>query len=257
MITFLLKKFLAAIILPPLSLILLAIAGLWIARRHPKTGRSISLAALALMLVLSLPVVGGALVHGLEWYSPISPEALSRAQAIVILSGGNNHDAPEYGSDTVNRSTLERIRYGTYLQQQTGLPILVTGGAPFGGRPEAEVMQEAIERDFHGQVAWHENISRDTSENAAYSERILKNAGVTHIILVSQAWHLPRATEQFRRQRLEVLPAPTGYARRGKLTLAESLPSANALAESSTAIHEWLGIFVQRLIASSGMPSVQ
>ena len=250
MITFLLKKFLAAIILPPFSLILLAIAGLWIARRHPKTGRSISLAALVLMLVLSLPVVGGALVRGLEWYSPISPEALSRAQAIVILSGGNNHDAPEYGGDTVNQPTLERIRYGVHLQRESGLPILVSGGAPSGGKPEAEAMQASIERDFNGQVTWVENTSRDTAENATRSAALLRQAGITRIALISQAWHLPRAVELFERQGLEVLPAPTGFSSSPPSLMMQLRPQADALAGSTQALHEWLGILVQRLTAS-------
>ena len=173
---FLIKKLLTAIILPPFSLILLTVAGLWIARQHPKTGRTISLTALALMTALSLPPVAGFLVRSLERYPPIPLEVLSRTQAIVILSAGNYREAPEYSGDTVGRFSLERIRYGSYLQKQSGLPILVSGGSPSGGIPEAEAMRDTIVNDFKGHVTWVENTSRDTVENAAFSAAKLRKS---------------------------------------------------------------------------------
>jgi uncharacterized SAM-binding protein YcdF (DUF218 family) len=118
-------------------------------------------------------------------------DSLSRAEAIVILAGVKYANAPEYDGDTVNTTTLERIRYGIHLQKKTQLPILVTGGAPFGGSPEAEIMAATIHEDFRASVRWIENKSRDTSENAEFFAAILKQFGITNIALVSQAWHLP------------------------------------------------------------------
>lgn len=244
---FLAKKLLTALVLPPMGPILLALCGLWLARRHPRLGRGTALLALLGLTVLSLPLVADALLRSLEAYPPITAQKLAQAQAIVILGGGKYEAAPEYGGDTVSRSTLVRLRYGVQLQRQSGLPVLVTGGAPFGGRPEGETMKEAIERDFHGKVKWAENASRDTAENALYSARMLKAAGVGRIALVSQAWHLPRAVALFERQGLEVVPAPTGFATRPPSLFKQLLPSADALGDSSWALHEWLGILAQRL----------
>ena len=84
-------------------------------------------------------------------------DSLSRAEAIVILAGVKYANAPEYDGDTVNTTTLERIRYGIHLQKKTQLPILVTGGAPFGGSPEAEIMAATIHEDFRASVRWIEN----------------------------------------------------------------------------------------------------
>lgn len=152
---FLLKKIISALILPPTSLILLAFAGLWLTRKHPKTGRSLAALSLTTLLILSLPVTGNALLQSLETAPPISETQLKGIQAIVILGGGKNNEAPEFGNqDTVNRWTLQRLRYGAYLQQQTGKPILVTGGAPFGGRSEADAMAETLQRDFHAKNIW-------------------------------------------------------------------------------------------------------
>src|SRR5882672_4484182 len=174
---FFLKKLLSALVLPPTGLILLALFGLLLTHRKPRFGRSIAAFALVGLAALSLPPVADALIQSLESPAPISPQQLARAQAIVVLAGDDYRAAPEYGGDTVGRWTLERVRYGVYLQKRSGLPILVTGGAPFGGRPSAEAMKETIEHDFHGEVKWVESVSRDTFENAAYSATILKTAG--------------------------------------------------------------------------------
>ena len=246
---FFLKKTLTALVLPPFGLILFAVYGLWLFRRYPRLGRCVIGFALLALGILSLPLVADALIQGLEKQPPISANHLARAQAIVILGGGNYSAAPEYGGDTVSRGSLERARYGVHLQRVSGLPILVTGGAPHGGRAEGETLKDAIERDFHGQVKWVESTSRDTAENAANSAIMLKAAGVTQIALVSHSWHLMRASELFRREGLEVFSAPTGFTTHGESLFAQILPSAVSLAQSSGALHEWLGILVQRLSA--------
>ncbi len=108
-------------------------------------------------------------------------------------------------------------------------------------------MQASIERDFNGQVTWVENTSRDTAENATLSAALLRQKGITRIALISQAWHLPRAVELFERQGLEVLPAPTGFSSSPPALIMQFRPQADALAKSTQALHEWLGILVQRL----------
>lgn len=248
---YLVKKLVSALALPPVDLLLLALFGLWLARRHPRLGRATALVALLCMFALSVPLTGEILMSSLETTPPIAAAQLAQAQAIVILGGGNYVAAPEYGGDTVGNATLERIRYGAYLQRQSGLPILVTSGSPFGGRPEGETMKEALERDFHARVKWTENESRDTAENAAYSAAILKAAGISRIALVSHVWHLPRAVELFERQGLQVFPAPTGYSTHSPSLLSRVLPSADAFAYGSRALHEWMGRLAQQ-VAKSG-----
>jgi len=245
---FYLKKILSTVVLPPFGLILLALLGVWLTRRHPRLGRSMTAFALLALAAMSLSPVSDGLMRSLEIWPPISAQKLARAQAIVILGGGVYSGAPEYGGDTINRWSLERVRYGARLQKLSGLPILVTGGASEGGRPEAESMKEAIERDFHGQVKWVEGASRDTAENAALSAIMLRKTGVSRIALVSHAWHLARAVELFERQGLEVLAAPTGFTTSSPSFFERALPSAEGLAHGYLALHEWLGIFVQRLM---------
>jgi len=239
---FLLKKIISALVLPPTSLILLAFVGLCLTRKYPRAGKTLAALSLIALLILSLPVTGNALLQSLETVPPINQSQLNDIQAIVILGGGKNHEAPEFDhQDTVNRWTLQRLRYGAYLQQRTGKPILVTGGGLFGERPEADAMAETLQRDFHAKDIWVEDQSKDTAENAAYSAAILKDHGVQRIALISQAWHLPRAIALFERQGLTVYPAPTGYTNEDNEPIIRWLPKASALDKSSIALKEYLG----------------
>jgi len=245
---FLAKKLISALVLPPTGLVLLALFGVWLARRHPRTGGGLTVVSLLTLLALSMPPVADGLV-GNERQRPISDEELRGAEAIVVLGGGSYLRAPEYGRDTVGYYTLERVRYGVHLQRRTGLPILVAGGSPFGGRPEGESMKETIESDFGGSVRWVEALSRDTAENAQFSADRLKADGVKRIALVTHAAHMQRAALLFRAQGLDVMAAPTGFRTNDGISLDDALPSVGALAASSSALREGLGRFVARVTA--------
>ncbi|CAG0954889.1 hypothetical protein RHDC4_00324 [Rhodocyclaceae bacterium] len=242
---FFIKKLVAALLLPPAGPILLALLGLWLGYRRRRAGLVAAACALALLLVLSLPLVSNALRRGLEDHPPITVEQLAQVEAIVVLGGGNYIGAREYGGDTVGSASLERIRYAAWLHRRQQKPILVTGGAPAGGRPEAETMKEVLEREFGVPVAWVEAGSRDTPENALYSAEILRRAGVRRIALISHGWHLPRGVALFERQGLAVTAAPIALTTDTVPLSWSLLPSAGAMQESAQALREWLGRLVQ------------
>jgi uncharacterized SAM-binding protein YcdF (DUF218 family) len=250
---FLLKKLVATLILPPAGPLLLALFGLWLATAKSRRLRSggLWLASLSLvgLLILSLPVVGRALMAPLETHPPITLTQLQAAQAIVILGGGTYFDAPEYDGDTVGMATLERLRYGARLARTSRLPLLVSGGAPSGGRPEGELMREVLEGEFGVKVRWVEGASRDTAENAALSAAMLKAAGVSRIALVSNGWHLPRAIPLFEKQGLAVFPAPMAFSTAPPAGWTGFLPGG--LGTSSEALHEYLGRLVNRIKEST------
>jgi uncharacterized SAM-binding protein YcdF (DUF218 family) len=247
---FLLKKLLTELILPPTGPILLVLLGIWLtrakSRRWQHGGRWLAALSTVALLLLSLPVVGTALLASLETAPPISASELQKAQAIVILGGGSYYGAPEYGGDTVNSATLERLRYGARLARASGLPVLVSAGQPFGGRPEAESMKAVLEGEFGIKVRWIEVASRDTAENASLSVPILKAAGIGRIALVSHGWHLSRAAPLFEREGLVVAPAPTVFSVKGP-SLIESLLPGEGLRRSRSALREYLGQLYNRL----------
>ena len=93
-------------------------------------------------------------------------------------------------------------------------------------------------------MRWRETQSRDTADNARMSKQILNAAGIQRIVLVTQAFHMPRAQRMFEAVGFTVLPAPTDFKSRNdnRLTAADWLPQAKALHNTYYALHEWLGI---------------
>lgn len=238
---FLLKKIFTALVLPPMGPLLLAAFGLLLIRRLPRTGRTLTGLAVLALMVMSIPWVSDSALHSLETVPPMAPAQLRQADAIVILGGGTYYAAPEYGGDTVSSASLERCRYGARLARYSKLPVLVSGGAVFGGRAEARSMEALLKEELGVPVRFVEAESRDTRENAALSARALKEAGLTRVVLVSHAWHLPRAIPLFEAQGLTVIGAPTAFTTEKISWTEKLLPSAGALRNMATFLHEWLG----------------
>lgn len=244
-----LTRAVSALLLPPLNLILLAaLGGLLLRRGHRRSGGTLIALSLVVLAALSTPIVAHGLLGRLQAGVPaLTPAAAvqTKAQAIVILGSGRLANAPEYGGlDQPGSSTLGRLRYGARLHTQMGLPILVTGGSP-ERRPDSEavLMTRSLRDDFKVPVRWEEGDSDNTEQNARNSARILKQAGVRRILLVSDAWHLPRALPMFQDQGLQVVPAPTNFVMAPTMPAVQAwLPQAPALNLSWIALHEWTGI---------------
>ncbi|NJA90009.1 YdcF family protein [Rhodocyclus tenuis] len=248
---FVLKKLISAIILPPVGPLLLLALGLWqIGRRRPRPrliGWWLAWGGVLSLFALSLPGVAVWLSGGLSPPSPTREEA-RRAQAIVVLGGGVRRRAEEFGgTDVLGESTLVRLRYGAYLHRQTGLPILVSGGAPEGGDAEAQVMARTLRDDYGLSARWIEDQSLDTRGNAERSAVLLAESGIARVLLVSERYHMRRASAEFERAGLTVIAAPTGAASDETGAFITRLPSAHAFHRSEQALKEWLGIAVMRL----------
>ncbi|RLJ67784.1 YdcF family protein [Sulfurisoma sediminicola] len=239
--TWLITNLVAAFLLPPLDALLLVGLGWALWRRRPRLARGLVGAGALLLFVLSLPVVGDALLRTLEG-EPVNAEAMRQAQAIVVLGGGRYREAPEYGGDTAGKETLLRLRYAARLQRETGLPLLVSGGKPDGGDlSEAETMRAALIHDFGVPVRWVEGASDDTRQNARFSAELLRRDGVSRVLLVTHAWHMPRAMRSFAAAGIAVTPAPT-FFHRAPLTPLDFLPRPEGLLASRHAMHEWIGL---------------
>ena len=241
---------LAAFLLPPLSLVLLACLGWWLARRFRFAGNTIIVTAIALLLVLSTGAGSRLLVAPLENRSlPVPNPKMVNAQAIVILGGGRSFAAPEDGDrDQPSTQTLARLRHGARLHRLTGLPVLVSGGAPGrGGESEAAVMARALREDFQIPVRWIEDTSENTAQNAAHAATLLQEAGIHRVLLVTDAIHMPRAMQIFSKTGLTVMSAATDFRSRKPLSAADFIPSAGPLQSSHYALHEWIGMVWYRL----------
>lgn len=239
-----LKPVLAALLLPPAGPLLLALAGLLLARRWRGPGTAVALAGIVLALALTTNGVGLALARLVQ--PPLVPAVLQdvqKTQAIVVLGGGVLPRAPEYGEAQPNPPTLARLRYGVRLARQSTLPLGFSGGigwASTGMRTESEgaVARRVLEQEYGLKPQWVEDQSRDTEENARNMARALL-PGVVRITLVTDPWHMPRAVAEFRRAGFDVLPAPTGFPGPYARPFLEWLPSGSGILLCREVVREW------------------
>lgn len=244
---------LKALLLPSSSLLLLGFVGLVRLLKRKRMGLTLLLGALLGLCALSMPIVANYLAGLLEVPATfkITPSVSHEYQAIVVLGGGLHKNSYEYGADfTVNARTLERLRYAAKLGRTTGLPILASGGHVFkeDEPSESAIMAEILEKEFNIPVRWQEDRSRNTAENALYSRALLKPLNMNRIILVTHAFHMPRALIEFKRAGFDVQSAPTGYFfAKQALNVFSFIPSAQALTVSSFIVHEYLGLLWYRM----------
>lgn len=238
----LITKAFAALLAPlGIVLVILLVAALVAWRRPLAAWRPVALAFIVLY-PLSTHFVADQLLWWLE-PAPRDPVADRSGQAIVVLGGGTYFSAPEYGGDTVKSPVLARLRYAAHLHRALDKPVLASGGAPEGNPvPEARLMSEVLQQDFRVAVVWVEEGSRNTFENALQSAALLKPADIQKIYLVTHAWHMRRARLAFEHAGFKVIPAPTGYTTRFKLSVLDFLPDARALDNSGLFFHEVAGI---------------
>jgi uncharacterized SAM-binding protein YcdF (DUF218 family) len=242
-----LSYILSSIILPPTSLILLTLAGILLLRYR----RGIAIVLIAVsqltLLLLATPAIANALARTLE-PAPLAANGLKAAQAIVVLGGGRNRGAPEWGGETVNLFTLQRLRYAARLARESGLPVYVTGGKPGGGEfAEGTLMADVLAREFSVAVQWIDTAADTTRENALMAARDLKPQRIERVVLVTTALHMPRSVRAFEQAGIAVIPAATDYVGQRPFAPYQLVPGPGALHQSHQALREWLSGFYYML----------
>jgi uncharacterized SAM-binding protein YcdF (DUF218 family) len=176
------------------------------------------------------------------------------AQAIVILGSGRRDGAieyPQYQNQDIGVRAMERVRYGAALAKATHLLVLLAGGAPdatsVNTLTEAELTEKILKNEFQIEARWIENRSTTTEENAAYSAKLLKQDGVTHIYLVTHFWHMPRAQAVFEKNGLKVTAAPMGFYQRSDFHPLDFYPSSTGMERTRFIWAESLGLIWYRI----------
>jgi uncharacterized SAM-binding protein YcdF (DUF218 family) len=231
----------------PTAFITLSVLGALLALRWWRAGIALALASSLCLFAAATPVLSSYLLSRVEAALPADTD-FRGAQAIVVLGGdvraGNGADVP----DALGPLSLERIVFAARAYRQLRLPIAVSGGRVGKLRTsEAALMKAALETDFAVPVAWSEDASRTTWENAVYTARLLQPAGIETVVLVSQAWHLPRAIWAFERAGLKARPWPARRTVWQARQVDDFLPSIGGLRDTTYALHEIIGAAYYRL----------
>ncbi|RMG91472.1 MAG: YdcF family protein [Zetaproteobacteria bacterium] len=236
-------------LLPPALFLCMAFVGLLAWKRS--WGRMLAFIGFISIWLLSLAPVRDLLLWPLEEaYDPLPVEQAdaSRGQAIVLLGGGLYEHAPEFGGeDALEKYALMRTVYAAELAKKTGLDVYASGGVVFSGQdtPEGEVMVRWLARFGVPQERLHaENAARTTWENALRLRDMLEQRGIQRVMLVTSAYHMPRAVRAFRAQGFDVLPAPSAYrkSKDSSYAIRDWLPRADVFHDACNALHEYLGM---------------
>lgn len=236
-------KLLTTLLLPPFnSLILLGVAGFFRLFNHTKLSRYCTLLSITLLYLFSTPFFSQKLLQAVISQPHFTLDEYRQAQAIVVLGGGVRNSDELFNEVAIDKIPLERLRYAVYLQKETALPLLVTGGSPEGRVAEADVMASELGYFFNITPQWIENRSNTTEENARYTAQILRPQGINKIVLVTNNWHLKRATKWFEQQGFEVMGAAVGARIEFQWGIFAYIPQASALQQSAMALKEGLGL---------------
>ncbi|VVE49111.1 YdcF family protein [Pandoraea anhela] len=253
------RNLLVSVFLPPANVLVLAGLALVLWRRFPRAGRALAVIAVLVLWTQSMPWVARELSQSLDIGAAVDPGTLDAArqapgavaklpQAVVILGGGMSLGAPEYGREKgadLSDVTLARVRYGAFLARRAQLPVLVSGGSPSGRVSEGPVMAQVATEEFGVPVRWVEGQSLNTAQNAVFSARMLTNVGVSRVYLVTSAWHMRRARDQFERAGLTVVPAPCCHANALEADAAPGWwPTLESLRITRATLREWMALSV-------------
>ena len=250
------KPVLTALVLPPVPLLLLMLVGARL--MLPRRGWGWLVILISVTLLWLTACTGAAqLLSRLALHTPaaLSAERITTlkaqpATAIVVLGGGMEPLAPEYGVSNLMHPSLERLRYGIWLGRETGLPLAFSGGVGWGqpdAKPEAQIAAQIAGTEFGRPLKWIEDNSRDTHENALRTVALLKAAGIRHIVLVTHGWHMRRAQRNFELAAagaMRIEAAPMGLARGTELAALTWIPTTAGFTETRYVLRELLGLLV-------------
>ncbi|MCG5056143.1 MAG: YdcF family protein [Myxococcales bacterium] len=243
---FLFKKLLSAC-LAPLPLVL----GLWVVAaglfwwRRQRLGRGLAFVGLGVLGLSTCDPVGSALIAPLERrYAPM-PRDVKLTDAslryVVVLGGAARRIAGAAPAVQLNPAALGRLAEGLRIWRALpGAQLVVSGAATGTEVSQAELAGAAAAALGVPRTAIIEEARpRDTESEARF---LRERLGPRSIVLVTSAWHMPRAVALFRAQGFDVHPAPCDYTTGNGFGWQDLLPGSRGLGKVERAWHEYLGL---------------
>jgi uncharacterized SAM-binding protein YcdF (DUF218 family) len=245
----------------PLGLSCILLIAALILRNKNQLRNLLIVMTVVILWLSSTSVISNALAKSLEWqYLP--PKEVPISDVVVVLGGGT--EAAIYPRPGVEiNSAGDRVLYAAQLYKEGKVQhILLTGGEidwlnSTSSTPAEEMATILKSMGIPEDALWLETRSQNTYENALYSKQLLDEKGISKIILITSAMHMPRAVALFQKQGLDVIPVPVDYS----VTQADVqidntdligqfiglLPSTGSLNTTTNALKEYLGILTYRL----------
>ncbi len=250
-LTFSLKKFFLFLFYPSsLIFIFLLLVSIYVILEKRKGRRRLLLfLAIFIYYISSTPFLPYILLKQLEKnYSIPSKEKLRDLKIIVVLTGriyGNPNLSLE---DRFSRETLIRVLKALELKKEyPDKEIILIGGSYEDREGKGATYLKILAEKFNFQVK-----AIDTPLDTLTTARTLKtyffqrekNPGIPFLLLTS-AYHLPRAIYLFKKENLNPIPYPTNYLSelcKPTFSFWEFFPNDLYLGFTNRAVHEYLAL---------------
>ena len=208
--------------------------------------RKFSLIGVIILILSSLPIISNKFIAYLEKdYQPIEVEEIENVDAIVVLSGMIRVVGDEENLKYEFTDSVDRFFAGLDLFNNNKAPILILtrGKMPWSiGIAEGEYLKElAIKYGISEENIILTDEVQNTDQEAKAIKKILTNDNA-RIILVTSAFHMPRAEKVFKAANINVIPFPVDFQNsKSKTTIMGFIPSAEALFDTSHFVREMIG----------------
>lgn len=209
--------------------------------------------ALTVLVVACLSPLGNMLLTPLEQRFPYLVYPDQPIDGIIILGGSYDTVSHSYVSEIVLREDTEPVSLVPDLARRYPTAKIIFSGGTSGATPSGLSEAASAKQVF---ISWGipadrillEDQSQTTEENARFTARLLQPAPQSRWLLVTSAYHIPRAMGAFRKAGFNVLAFPAGPRTRGwhDFWWPSSTATEN-LRRVDVAAHEWLGLVAYRL----------
>lgn len=251
---FIAAKLLAFLTQPLAWVALLMLAAVLLVRRRAKISQRLGASAIALLLVLGWEPLPDALLRRLEaQYPALSPSADWQAYAGVVVLGGaldSGYVWTHPDQSALNEAAERMTEVLPLLRRQPALRVLFTGGEGelFGGNLSEARRAERFftAQGIPAQQLLYESASRTTFENALLSKTVPGVNPAQPWLLMTSAWHMPRAMATFRKTGWNVTAYPVDF-RAGQQTPWTQYSMDQGARKWKLALHEGLGLLAYRM----------
>jgi len=207
--------------------------------------RKFSLVGIIVLILSSLPIISNKFIAYLEKdYQPIEIADVENVDAIVVLSGMIRVIGDEENLKYEFTDSVDRFFAGLDLFNNNKSPILILtrGKIPWSfGIAEGEYLKElAIKFGISEEnIILTDEVQNTDQEAKAIKEILTEDA---KIILVTSAFHMPRAEKVFKAANINLIPFPVDFQNsKSKTTMMDFIPSAGSFFDTSHFVREMIG----------------
>jgi uncharacterized SAM-binding protein YcdF (DUF218 family) len=256
---FVLSKILGFVTLPSNAIGLICACGaMLLATRHRRAGARLVMLGVTLLLVAGFSPLGNVLLLTLSERFPAWQSDGRAPDGIIVLGGAIDTEMSAARNTLELDSSAERVVVMLELARQfPAARIVFSGGSGNliqNSVPEAPLAGQLLQR--FGIAPDHvtlESRSRTTDEKAAFTCALVTPKQGERWLLVTSAFHMPRAIAAFRAAGLDVEAYPVDWRTRGWRDAAQPFDKlSSGLARTDVAVHEWIGLIAYRLSGRSG-----